>query len=206
VKEVLFKLIFIVFFLNIFCFSENINPSTYDYVFNNYIPNKITKNNIGIKYSFKNNQKYILSQNWITNNLYIGGYFGSNNNQNEKINYTLNLGYKTDLSYFKDLKIIYDIGIHNKRSFSDYDSKWKKISIIINYNIFTLSYNYLLSNCNDSDILNLIDSCSNVDDIKNASFIGFDFYNLYTNNFFINFGLKKSKTSLFPYISLRYNL
>ena len=205
-KEVLFKLIFIVFFLNIFCFSENINPSTYDYVFNNYIPNKITKNNIGIKYSFTNNQKYILSQNWITNNLYIGGYFGSNNNRNEKINYTLNLGYKTNLNYFKNVNIIYDIGVHNKRSFLDDDNKWKKISIIINYNIITLSYNYLLSNCNDSDILNLIDSCRNVDDIKNTSFIGVDFYNLYTNNFFINFGFKKSKTSLFPYISLRYNL
>ena len=100
-KEVSFKFIFLICFINIFCFSESISPSTYNFVFNNYIPNKTSNNNIGMKYSFSNKQNFILSQNWISENLYIGGYFGADNTKdaNKKINYSLNMGYKTSIDF-----------------------------------------------------------------------------------------------------------
>ena len=208
-KEVLFKFICIIFFINIFCFAENISPSLYNFVFNNYIPNKISKNNIGFKYSFNNKQNFILSQNWVSDNLYIGGYFGSNNSreENKKINYSLNVGYKTTSDYLENINIIYDFAIHKKRNFFDSTIRWKKMSILLSYDNFSLSYNYLLSKCTLDDIQNLIEDCNNENDNKNASFIGIDVYNNVINDvFFINFGFRKIDTSIFPHLSLRYKI
>ena len=208
-KEVLFKFICIIFFINIFCFAENILPSSYNFVFNNYVPHKISKNNIGFKYSFNNKQNFILSQNWISDNLYIGGYWGSNNSRDEngKINYSLNVGYKTTFDSSENINVIYDVSIHNKRIFFDSNIRWKKMSFLLNYNNFSLSYNYLLSKCSSDDIHSFIEGCNNENDNKHTSFIGIDIYNNLINNvFFINLGVRKTGTSIFPHLSLRYKI
>ncbi len=203
-NEVLFKFIFFIFFLNTFCYSENVSPASYDYVFNNYTSTNLSKNNVGIKYSFKNHESYFLTHNWISNNLYIGGYLGFN--KNDKISYILNIGYKTNLNYFKKSKIIYDFSICNKNNFNDIKSKWKKISLIFDFNFLNLSYNYLVSKCNIQDIDNSVNNCSNSSDYKNSSFLGFNFYKKISDVFFIDFGFKKTKTNINPFIILRYNL
>ena len=203
-KEVSFKFIFFVVLLKSFYFSESVLPSTYNYVFNNYIPSEISVNNIGVKYSFNDHKNYFLSQNWISNNLYIGGYVSSGNS--DKVTYAMNIGYKTEINYIKKSKIIYDFSIHNKNNLLDSRIKWKKLSLILDFNYFSLSYNYLLSKCDDSDINNLIDNCSNNNDNKNTFFIGIEFYTLINNNFLVNYGLKKTNVILYPYFAIRYNL
>jgi len=209
VKEVLFKFIYLICFINIFCFSENISPSSYNFVFNNYIPNKISKNNIGFKYSFNNKQNYILSQNWISENLYIGGYWGTSNSKEEngKINYSLNAGYKTIFDTLENINVVYDFGIHNKKKFANSKTRWKKMSLLLNYNNFSFSYSYLLAKCSTDDIQDLIENCNNLNDYKHTSFIGIDIYNNLINNvLFINFGIRKSDTLILPHLSLRYNI
>ena len=203
-KEVLFKFIFFVVLLKSFCFSESVLPSTYNYVFNNYVPSELSANNIGVKYSFKDHESYFLSQNWISNNLYIGGYLSSGSF--DKITYAMNIGYKTEINYIKNSKIIYDFSILNKSNLHDSRIKWKKISLILDFNFISLSYNYLLSKCDQSDITNLIDNCSSNNDNKNTFFIGIEFYTLINNNFLINYGFKKTNVNLYPYFTLRYNL
>ena len=81
------------------------------------------------------------------------------------------------------------------------------MSILLSYDNFSLSYNYLLSKCTLDDIQNLIEYCNNENDNKNASFIGIDVYkNIINNVFFINFGSRKIDTSIFPHLSLRYKI
>ena len=203
-NEVLFKFIFFIFFLNTFCYSENISPESYDYVFNNYISSDLSKNNVGLKYSFKNNESYFLTHNWISNNLYLGGYLGFNNN--DKISYILNIGYKTSFVFFKKSKMIYDFSLCNKNNFTHLKSKWKKISIILDFNFLNLSYNYLISKCSIQDVENFLNNCLNNNDYKNSSFLGINFYKKINNEFFIDFGFKKTKAKINPFIILRYNL
>jgi len=204
VNEVSFKFIFIIFFLNAFCFSENISPISYDYVFNNYVSPDLSKNNIGVKYSFKNHSNYFLSHNWISDNLYVGGYLGSN--KNDKILYVLNMGYKTDITYMKSNNIIYDFSICNRNNFDSIKSKWKKISILFDFNFINLSFNYLISKCSDQDIENSINNCSNNNDNKHSFFLGFNFYKKINNTLFVDFGFKKTKTNINPFVILRYSL
>jgi len=46
----------------------------------------------------------------------------------------------------------------------------------------------------------------NSSDYKNSSFLGFNFYKKISDVFFIDFGFKKTKTNINPFIILRYNL
>ena len=96
-KEVSFKYIFILVLINIFCFTESINPNSYSFIFNNFTPDSNYKNNIGLQFAFKDNYKSFQTQNWISDNLYLGGMFNLRNN-NIKLNYSLNVGYKVLVS------------------------------------------------------------------------------------------------------------
>ena len=79
-KEVSFKYIFILVLINIFCFTESISPNSYNFIFNNFTPDSNYKNNIGVQFAFKENNKNFQTQNWISDNLYLGGMFNSRNN------------------------------------------------------------------------------------------------------------------------------
>ena len=63
-----------------------------------------------------------------------------------------------------------------------------------------------MSKCNNNDIQNNIDNCHNTNDNKNTSYFNFDVFNRIDANYIFNIGIKKIKTNLFPYISLRYIL
>ena len=209
-KEVSFKYILILVLINIFCFAESINPNSYNFIFNNFTPDSNYKNNIGIQLAFKESYKSFHTQNWISDNLYLGGMFNLRNN-NIKLNYSLNLGYKVKNKIFNTYSVIYDFGIYNQRVLSDIDeyknSKWKKISILFSVNnFFSLSYNYLYSKCSNEDVNNSIKGCNNSNDNKDAKFITFDFFNYIKNNYILNFGIKKNGTLLYPYLSFWYSL
>ena len=196
--------------INIFCFTENISPNSYNFIFNNFTPDSNYKNNIGVQFSFKENNKNFQTQNWISDNLYLGGMFNLRNN-NIKLNYSLNIGYKVKNKIFNTYSIIYDFGIYKQRVLNDIDeyekSKWKKISILFSINnFFTFSYNYLYSKCSNEDVNNSIKGCNNSNDNKDAKFITFDFFNYINNNYILNFGIKKNSTLLYPYLSFWYSL
>ena len=209
-KEVLFKYIYLFFLINTFCFTESVNPDSYCFIFNNFTPNSDNKNNIGLHLSFNDNYKSFQTQNWISDNLYLGGMFNSKNN-NIKLNYSLNLGYKVKNKIFNKYSLIYDFSIYKQRVFYDtneYENlKWKKISILFSLNkMLSFSYNYLYSKCLNEDIENSIRGCNNSNDNKSANFITFDIFNYFKNNYILNFGIKKNKTLLYPYLSFWYSL
>jgi len=210
VKEVLFKYIFIVVLINTFCFTESVNSNSYSFIFNNFTPNSNYKNNIGFKLGFKDNYKIFQTQNWISDNLYLGGMFNIKNSD-IKLNYGLNIGYKVKNKIFNTYTIIYDFGIYKQRVFSDIseykDLKWKKLSILFNFNKnISFSYNYLYERCSSDDIENSISGCYNPNDNKEADFITFDLFNYNNGNYIVNFGIKKNNVLLYPYFSLWYSI
>ena len=209
-KEVLFKYIYTFVLINTFCFTESVNPNSYSFIFNNFTPSSDYKNNIGLQFSFKNNYKSFQTQNWISDNLYLGGMLNLTNSD-IKINYSLNIGYKVKNKIFNIYSVIYDFGIYKQRVFNNFseqkDLKWKKISILfsLNKNV-SFSYNYLYDKCSSEDIDASFSSCYNSNDNKEASFITFDLFNYMKNNYIINFGIKKSQTLLYPYFTLWYSI
>ena len=209
-KEVLFKYIFVLVLINVFCFTESINQKSYSFIFNNFTLDSNYKNNIGYQLSFKDNYKSFTTQNWISDNLYLGGMINSKNSD-IKLNYSLNIGYKVKNKIFNIYSLIYDFGIYKQRVYKDIseykDLKWKKLSILfsINKNI-SFSYNYLFEKCSNEDIDNSISNCYNSNDNKEENFITFDFFNYIKNNYIINFGIKKSESLLYPYLTLWYSL
>ena len=96
--------------------------------------------------------------------------------------------------------------MHSRRNFTDKKNKWKRISIIFDFNFLSISYNYLLSNCRNDDVVNFVNDCSSSNVNKEASFIDINFQNQMSEDFFINFGLKKTDSIISPYVVLRYNL
>ena len=196
--------------INVFCFTESINQKSYSFIFNNFTLDSNYKNNIGFQLSFKDNYKSFQTQNWISDNLYLGGMINSKN-RNIKLNYSLNIGYKVKNNIFNIYSLIYDFGIYKQEVFnniSDYkDLKWKKLSILFSINkSISFSYNYLYGKCSNEEIDNSISGCYNSNDNKEANFITFDFFNYIKNNYIMNFGIKKSKSMLYPYLTLWYSL
>ena len=209
-KEVLFKYIFILLFISTFCFTESINPNSYSFIYNNFTPESDYKNNIGMHLTFKDNYKSFQTQNWISDNLYLGGMFNLKNN-NIKLNYSINIGYKVKNKIFNKYSVIYDFSIYKHRVFYDSnnfkDLKWKKISVLFSLNkIISFSYNYLYSKCSNEDIDSSINGCNDSNDYKELNFITFDLFNYMKNNYILNFGIKKNNTILYPYLSFWYSL
>ena len=209
-KEVLFKYIFILVLINNFCFTESVNPNSYSYIFNNFISETKYKNNIGLQFSMNENNVKFHSQNWISDNLYLGGILNFKSND-IRMNYSLNIGYKIKELLFESCSIIYDFGIHNQRilnsSSEKKDLKWKKISMFFNFkNNISITYNYIYSKCSAEDINDSISGCKNSSDTKDAKFITFDLFNYINNNYIVNIGIKKSEAILYPYLSFWYSL
>ena len=203
-KEVLFKFIFFTFLLSLGCFTKDVPPKSYDYVFNNYVPLDLSQNNLGVYYSFKNHESFFSTHNWISNNLYIGGYLGSN--KNDKLLNSFNIGYKTNINFIKNCNVVYDFSLSRIKNFESIKNKWKKISIIFDFEIINLSYSYLTSKCTDEDIETIVKGCINKNDYKNSYFLGFNLYKRINDAFLIDFGFKKTKIDINPFLSLRYNL
>ena len=177
-------------------------------MFNNFIPQSKSQFNVGVNISYldANINKEIVSHNWISNNLYIGAMLSSNSYDNIGINYNLNIGYHTLLG--NPLNIIYDFSINSKRLIvDDIREKWKKISIIFNIqDKAAITYNYIVSKCTTQNVADDIDNCHNTNDSKNTFYFNFDIFNKINKYYIFNIGIKKIKTNLFPYISLRYIL
>ena len=190
-KEVLFKFIFFTFLLSLGCFTKDVPPQSYDYVFNNYVSLNLSKNNLGVYYSFKNHESFFSTHNGISNNLYIGCYLGSNKNDKQ-------------LNSFNILEEL--ISIESIKNFESIKNKWKKISIIFDFEIINLSYSYLTSKCTDEDIEAIVKGCINKNDYKNSYFLGFNLYKKINDAFLIDFGFKKTKIDINHFLSLRYNL
>ena len=93
--EALYKkhvcIICLIFFKFLFA-NNSIDYESQEFVISNYIPQNLTKYNIGVKVvSVKNNfQKYFTSQNWITDNLYVGGFIRTDNDKDVNVVYSLN--------------------------------------------------------------------------------------------------------------------
>ena len=205
--EVLFKVLFILL-VNCCCLANNVNIQSYNFIINNYIPSEITKYNLGPGVININNnyEKFIVSQNWVSDNLYFGGMISSDNKEEIDISYNFNLGYKANLIQNEKINIIYDISYHNNRLIS-LKNTWKKISIILNIeNQLGLAYNYIFTRCKEVDIINDIKGCNQIKDNKYANYFNFDFYQKINDKYLINIGIKKIETFLYPYFSIRYNL
>jgi len=205
VNEELYKYITIAFLLiNISLFSKSINPESYSYVFNNFVPIQLSKNNVGISIAYINKKidKIFVSTNWLTDNLYLGSTI--NSAQSININYSFNFGYK--MNSFGNIITIYDISYHAYR-FDNQNSKWKKLSLIFNIkDVLAISYNYIFADCNNNDIQNEIVGCENTSDSKNSTFINFNLFQLINKSFLINLGFKKSDLIIYPYLNIRFNI
>ena len=143
-KEVLYKYFLFLLLINSFCLSKSVDSYSHNYIFNNYIPLYLTKNNIGLNFSIVENKvkKYFVTQNWITNNLYLGGTISPGVNESIDVDYSINIGYSPELSFNDVSKIVYDFSLHKNRLLSRnqnsaQQSKWKKIAILLNLNKFT---------------------------------------------------------------------
>ena len=181
---------------------------SYNFIINNYIPSEITKYNIGPGVININNkyEKYIVTQNWISENLYFGGMFSSDSQEEIDVSYNLNIGYRPNIIQNKNFKIIYDFSYHNKRLVS-LKNKWKKISIILSIkNQLGISYSYIFSRCKEIDIINDIKGCNQTKDNKYADYFNFDIFQIVNEKYIFNVGIKKIETLLYPYLNIRFNL
>ena len=205
--EVLYKVL-IILLVNSYCLTKDVTIKSYDFIVNNYIPSNITKFNIGAGMINIDNEykKFFITQNWISENLYIGGMISSEKKDIIDIDYNINIGYCSNFIQSNYFNIIYDLSYHNKRLI-DTKNKWKKVSIILNINNqLGLTYNYIFSNCKTNDINNDITGCNQLKDNKYADYLNFDFFKKIGKKYLFNIGIKKIDHSLYPYFSLRYNL
>ena len=200
-KEALFKIIIFIITLN-FCFSSDLNLSSYDFVNIDIVPLEISKNNFGIRNSnvSEENRFFFQSQNWVAENLYLFGSFSPSLKGNINIIYNVNVGYQKKIENKNFKNIIYDFGYYYKR-FEDEEDRHKWVSfsmigdIIIRKIHFLPSLTYIFNNT-PSDKLS-------------KSFLTLDFLKDINKNLLFKFGFKLYKETdyeAFPFISIKYKI
>ena len=146
--EALFKYRILFLFLTLsFCYTDDFENDSVDYIFSSMIPIEICNTSFGFRL-IKNEQKtntYLNYHSWVTDNLFIDGFVSPTTNNTVQVIYGMNLGYSTSFNnnYFK--RINYTMGYYAKK-FVENKQKWSNISIIpaieINNSWLLLSFNY----------------------------------------------------------------
>ena len=182
-KEALFNFSFFLFFcISNLSFALGDDYYSYDFVHIDVIPSEIAKNSIALK-SFEVNEKlntFISTNHWFSENLYFSGSISPSTDKNINITYSVNFGYKSEFNINSFRSIYFDLGYYAKRFDSDFNNKWKSISILSEFNIkkYTLLYSY-------SYIFNNISK----DERDSNRFLSLSIIKNINKNFFINLGI-----------------
>lgn len=202
-KEALFNSIFIIIiYISNLCFALGDEYYSYDFVHIDVLPIEIAKNSVALK-SFEVNKKlntFISTNHWFSENLYFSGSISPSTDKNINIIYSVNFGYKSGFNLNSLRSIYFDLGYYAKRFDSDFNNKWKSISILSEFNIkkyFLLcSYSYIFNNTSENER-------------DSNRFLSLSVIKNLNKKFFINLGINiynDEDRYSFPFLKLGYKI
>ena len=118
-----------------------------NFIFSNIAPLELSKTSFGFKIIDIADKKdiYLTYHSWISDNLFIDGFFSPTTENTIEVTYGMNLGYSTKFNNHNFRSINYSIGYFSKK-FSNIDQKWSNLSIIPMFKIhkswLILVFNY----------------------------------------------------------------
>ena len=112
-------------------FLDEIDYKSENFIFSNILPLELSKTSLGFKIINITEKKdiYLTYHSWISDNLFIDGFFSPTTENTIEVTYGMNLGYSTEFNsvYFRNLN--YSIGYFSKK-FINIQQKWSNLSII----------------------------------------------------------------------------
>jgi hypothetical protein len=146
----------IIFFLLLLSipFLDDIDYKSENFIFSNIAPLELSKIGFGFKIIDIADKKdiYLTYYSWISDNLFIDGFFSPTTQNTIEVTYGMNLGYSTKFNndYFRSIN--YSIGYFSKK-FVNMKQKWSNLSIIPMFKIheswLILVFNYSFDDNNE---------------------------------------------------------